>query len=321
MRTIRNKSRIVTGARLIGGLAVCPFASLIAIEPPSDNEKPPAALLGEARADHQAAAKLPFLGLSTAAVPEMVADHLGLGGGSGVIIRTVCPDSPAEKARLAVNDIILSLDGAPVSDPDAFSDMLRTHKVGDRLDIGLIRKGKPDKVEVTLSERPAELNAHLGAQPFPNGLPQAQADRLRGMIEQNLQGFGADHMGISPEQQFDNTFRMMRERMNRAFDEEIPPIIQGDDGGIRFQQNSTIRLMDTEGSVEIKSSDGDTQVIVRDAANKVVWHGPWNSDKDKEAAPQDVRERIDRVNVGSANGRGFTFRFGNPGGKPDMIDN
>jgi hypothetical protein len=53
----------------------------------------------------------------------------------------------------------------------------------------------------------------------------------------------------------------------------------------------------------------------------VVWQGPWNSDKDKEAVPQDIRKRIDRVNVGSANGKGFTFRFGKSGGKPDTIDN
>lgn len=318
---MRTKSRIVPAAGLIGGFAASPFGLLFAIEPPPENVKPPAALIGESRAETEAVSKLPFLGLSTAVVPDMVADHLGLGGGSGVIVRTVCPDSPAEKAGLAVNDIILSLDGAPVGDPDAFSGMIRAHKAGDRLAVELIRKGKPDKVEVTLTERPAELNAHLGAEPFIHGLPQAQADRLRGMMEHNLQGFGADHLGISPEQQFDNTLRMMRERMNRAFEEDIPPITQGDDGGISFQQNSTIRLMDNEGSVEIKSSGGDTNVTVRDTTNTIVWQGPWNSDKDKEAAPQDVRQRIDRVNVGSASGRGFTFRFGNLGGKPDTIDN
>lgn len=268
-----------------------------------------------------AAAKLPFLGLSTANVPDMVADHLGIKGKAGVIIRTVCPDSPAEKAGLAINDIILSIDGAPVADSITFSETLRVHQAGDSLELGLIRKGKPDKVEVTLAERPAALNAHLGGETFFEGYPQPQADRLRDLIEQNLQGFGADHLGILPEQRFDNTFRMMRERMSRAFEEDIPPIIQGADGGIRFQQNSTVRLMDNHGSVEIRSSEGDTRVTVRDGSNKIVWQGPWNSESDKEVAPQDVRQRIDRVNVGSANGRGFTFRFGQLGGQPDTIEN
>ncbi len=318
---MRMKLRIVPAASLIGGFAVCPLAPLGAIEPPPENAKPPAALLDGAQADRVAAPRLPFLGLSTARVPDMVADHLGIGEKAGVIIRTVCPESPAEKAGLAVNDIILSLDGAPVADPDDFSERLRARKAGDSLELGLIRKGKPGKAEVTLTERPAELNSHLGGEPFLEGIPLPQADRLRGLIEQNLQGFGTEHLGILPDQRFENTFRMMRERMNRAFEEDIPPIIQGEDGGIRFQQNSTVRLMDNQGSVEIRSSDGDTRVTVRDGDNKIVWQGPWNSETDKEAAPQDVRQRIDRVNVGSANGRGFTFRFGQSGGKSDTIDN
>lgn len=318
---MRKRSRTIPSAGLIGGFAACPFALLVAIEPPPENAKPPAALLGAEPSPREAAPKLPFLGLSTASVPDMVADHLGIEGGSGVIIRTVCPDSPAAMAGLNVNDIILSLNGAPIADADAFSEKIRAHKAGDNLELGLIRKGIPDKVQVTLTERPPELNAHLAPEPFLHGLPQAQAERLRGMIEQNLHGFGADHLGILPDQNFDNPFRMMRERMNRAFEAEIPPIIQGEDGGIHFQQNSTVRLMDNDGSVEIRSSNGDTDVTVRDTSNKVVWQGPWNSEKDKEAAPQDVRQRIDRVNVGSANGKGFTFRFGKHGGKPGIIEN
>jgi membrane-associated protease RseP (regulator of RpoE activity) len=318
---MKTKSGTIPTAGIIAGLAVCPFTLLPAIEPPPDNSKPPAALLGAGQEERGAAAGLPFLGLSTASVPEMVADHLGIGGGSGVMIRTVCPDSPAEEAGLSVNDIILTIDGAPVGDPDAFSGKIAARKAGDTLELGLISKGKPDTAKVTLTERPAELNAHLTPEPFMPGLPQAQADRLREMMERNMQGFGRDIPGMAPDQEFENTFRMMRERMNRAFENQIPPITQGEDGGVRFQQNSTIRLMDNQGSVEIKSSDGDTRVTVRDTADDVVWQGPWNTEKDKESAPQDVRERIDRVNVGSVNGKGFTFRFGKSGGKPDTIDN
>ena len=313
------KARSITlpSAYLIGGFAFCPLAPLPAIEPPPEDAKPPAALLGEERAGTEPAAKLPFLGLSTAVIPDMVAEHLGIGTDSGVIVRTVCPDSPAVEAGLAVNDIILTVNGTRVADPGLFSETIRAHKAGDKLEIELIRKGKPDKAHVTLTERPAELGAHLAPEPFLEGLPKAQADRLRGLMQQNLQGFGADHLGILPDQRFDNTFRRMREQMNRALELEVPPITQGEDGGVRFQQNSTIRLMDNKGSVEIKSSNGDTQVTVRDTANKAIWQGPWNSEKEKEAAPKDIRERIDRVNVGSANGKGFMFRFG----KPDSIEN
>ena len=312
---MRMKARTVPAAGIIGCLTLCPAAFLIAIDPPPDNAKPPAALLGRGQNGSE---KLPYLGLSTARIPGMVAEHLGLAEGNGVIVRTVCPNSPADSAGFAVNDIILSIGGEPVADSDAFSESIRARKAGDKLELEIIRKGKPDKVEVILAERPAELNAHLGADPLLEGLPKAHADRIRDLMDMNIQGLGADF----PEKRFENTFRMMRERMNRAFEEEIPPIVQGEDGGIRFQQNSTVRLMDNEGSIEIRSSDGNTEVTVRDSSNRLVWQGPWNSEEEKQAAPQEVRERIDRVNVGSANGKGFTFRFGKLGGKQDdMIEN
>lgn len=313
---MRMKARTVPAAGIIGCLTLCPAAFLIAIDPPPDNAKPPAALLGGGQNGSE---KLPYLGLSTARIPGMVAEHLGLAEGTGVIVRTVCPNSPADTAGFAVNDIILSLGGEPVAGSDAFSESIRARKAGDKLELEIIRKGKPDKVEVILAERPAELNAHLGADPLLEGLPKAHADRIRDLMDMNIHGLGADF----PEQPlFENTFRMMRERMNRAFEEEIPPIVQGEDGGIRFQQNSTVRLMDNEGSIEIRSSDGNTEVTVRDSSNRLVWQGPWNSEEEKQAAPQEVRERIDRVNVGSANGKGFTFRFGEFGSKQDdIIDN
>ena len=223
-----------------------------------------------------------------------------------------------------MNDIILSMGGQPVANPDDFSAKIRSRKAGDRLELELIRKGKPDKAEVTLTERPDDLRAPFDQEAMFEGMPEAHAERLRRLFGQNLQGFGADHLGLLPDQRFDDTFRMMRESMDRALGEgmAIPPIQQGKDGGVRFQQNSTIRLMDSEGSVEIRSADGHTQVKVRDTANGIVWEGPWNTEEDKKAAPEQIRRRIERMNVGSANGAGFTFRFGNRGSTPDdTIDN
>jgi membrane-associated protease RseP (regulator of RpoE activity) len=247
----------------------------------------------------------------------MVADHLGIESGTGVIIRTVCPDSPANKAGLSENDIILSLDGTTIGSPDAFSAAIRSRKVGERMKVDLIHKGKPAKVEVILTARPKELSAQFDSAPPIEGIHQDHADRLRGLIEQNLlQPFGGGHAGALPDHQFENTFRMMREQMNRAFEEEAPP---GAAGGNTVQQNSTIRLMDSEGSVEIKSSQGATDVTVRGTDNEVVWTGPWNTDKDKEAAPKGIRDRVDRVNSNSGNG--FSFRFGNLSSEPDTIDN
>lgn len=317
-KRMNMKFRIFSATGLIGSLSVCSLTQAIAIEPPPDDAKPPAALLGDNATPAPAPAateNIPFVGLATASVPEMVAEHLGIESGTGVMIRTVCPDSPAQKAGLSENDIILSLDGTAVGNPDDFSAAIRSRKVGERLRVDLIHRGKPAKVEVTLTERPEELTAQFdsGAAPL-NSIPRDHADRLRGLIEQNLlQPFDGAHPGAFPDQQFENTFRMMRERMNRAFEEETQS------GAAGFQQNSTIRLMDNDGSVEIKSSLGATDVTVRGTNNEVVWAGPWNTAEEKEAAPKEIRDRIDRVNSNS--GSGFSFRFGKLRSDPDTIDN
>ncbi len=308
------KVNIISVSSIVGGLTL---TSALAIEPPPDNAAPPVSIAGEDVAKKPALEiapreSIPFLGLSTAAVPSMVADHLDLDAGKGVIVRTVCPDSPAEKAGLSMNDIILKAGGNEISSPEEFSFAVRDKETGERLDLDLIHRGKPAKVTVTLAERPEGLAANSNPRQglMLEGLPKAHADQLRDMIDQNLQAFGHDPLpGMDGD-----PFREMRERMNRAMNGiDIPPVTQGADGSVRFQQNSTVRMMDGDGSVEIKSSGKNTEVTVRDQANQIVWTGPWDTEQDKAGAPDDIRQRIDRINSGKASG--FTFRFGRAPGK------
>lgn len=319
---MKTRPNIISAGGLLGALALCPLTPASAIEPPPETAKPPAAMLrGENRENPVASIreKAAFLGITTVDVPGMVADHLGLTDGSGVIVRTVFPGSPAEKSGIAVNDIITSLDGKPIADPEALSSALRDRKAGDSVEVALIHKGKSGMVEVTLGDTPGDATAQFEAEPLLDGIPKIHADRLRGLIEQNLQGLNPRSLGAFPDEEFENAFRHMRERMNREFGDQRDPAPQGNRGGAGFSQNSTIRLMDGDGSVEIRSSGGDTQVKVLGKDNKLIWSGPWNTEADKDAAPEDVRERIDRAQSGSKSG--FSFRFGNLGGAPDTIDN
>lgn len=278
----------------------------LAIEPPPDDSKPPAALLGETRERPMANNTAPaireataFLGVATAEVPEMVADHLGIDFGIGVIVRTVCPDSPAEKAGVSVNDVITAVDGEAITGPDHFSKKIGGSKIGESIVINLIHKGNPAKVEVTLVERPADLDSGISQEPFLDGLPKDHADRLRGLMEQNLRSFGADGFGSLSDPLFENNFHRMRDQLWRDMENNSR-------GASGFSQNSTIRLMDGDGSVEIKTANGSTEVTVRDKSNKIVWEGPWSTEQDKSVAPEQIRDRIEKLNAG----QGLNFRFG-----------
>ncbi|MCE2960605.1 MAG: S1C family serine protease [Akkermansiaceae bacterium] len=306
---MKSQSHALTTS-FIGVVSLFAANTLTAIEPAPDNAKPPAELEERIEKPNEAEVKMPFIGVVTAALPEMVADHLNLKAGTGVIVRTVSPESPAEKSGIKVNDVILNINETAVNDPDGFRAEIRSHKVGDKLKLKTIQKGKPKDLEVTLVERPA--NAFADVQ---------DAEQLRDVIELNLGGLlgdalggiqgqdGAEGLEIIPQQLElgDERLKMLRKQMRDAM--EVVPKIQPEPGNIQLQQQSTIRMMDGEGSVEFKSVGKNSEVTVRDKANEIVWSGPWDTPQDKAAAPDDIRNRIERLNINNGGGGGLKFEF------------
>ena len=312
MKSRSNPLISILGTGRLGAISIFAASTTFAIEPPADNAKPPAELEERAEAPKEIAPKLPFIGIVTASLPDMLADHLNLEKGTGIIVRTVMPDSPADQSGIKVNDIILKINDTAVNDPTAFSEEIRSFKIGDKLKLKTIQKGKANDLEVTLAERPADA---LAAQPnqaplLLEGMPDAQAQRLRDMIERNLGALGQDgieEMIIPPNPLADEQLQMLRKRMKDAL-EDGPQMEPGKN--FQFLKHSTIRMMDEKGSVEIKSTGEATEVTVRDKANEIVWSGPWDTEQDKAAAPDEIRERIERMNIqnGGLNG-GLKLQF------------
>ena len=176
---MKSQSHALT-ASFIGVVSLFAANTLTAIEPAPDNAKPPAELEDRVEKPNEAEAKMPFMGVVTAILPEMVADHLNLKAGTGVIVRTVSPDSPAEKSGIKVNDIILNINETAVNDPEAFRAEISSHKIGDKLKLKTIQKGKPKDLEITLMERPANAFADApDAGRRADRLPRARQPRRR----------------------------------------------------------------------------------------------------------------------------------------------
>jgi S1-C subfamily serine protease len=85
------------------------------------------------------------------------------GGRSGVRVREVDPDGPAARAgilgdgNVAGGDVIVSVDGDPVSSMADVDDIVSRHRPGDGVPIELERDGRRLTVQVQLSERPASV--------------------------------------------------------------------------------------------------------------------------------------------------------------------
>ena len=65
----------------------------------------------------------------------------------------VVPGSPADKAGIVENDIILEVDGQKINERNSLIDLISKHKPGDKVKLKVYHKGKEKEVEVTLAKR------------------------------------------------------------------------------------------------------------------------------------------------------------------------
>lgn len=77
----------------------------------------------------------------------------------GVRVQSIFPDSPAAEAKLlpgdpSVSDMIVAVDGVPVTTPEALAETIRTHAVGEKVPLLLFGQGKYRQVTVMLRQAP-----------------------------------------------------------------------------------------------------------------------------------------------------------------------
>ena len=98
----------------------------------------------------------PYLGI--AALPEitlMTQEELGLPQYWGVYITDVTPGSPADKAGLREEDIIIALDGKEVRDfNQLISYLFKFKSPGDTVRVAILRGGRERDLDLTLGKRP-----------------------------------------------------------------------------------------------------------------------------------------------------------------------
>jgi S1-C subfamily serine protease len=94
-----------------------------------------------------------YLGVGAQAVrlPQPVAQQLGQE--TGLLLMSVQPDSPAEKAGLLLGDTIVSLDNQPVHHMDDLLTMLSGQRIGTSMAVRIVRGGQVQEVQVTVGVR------------------------------------------------------------------------------------------------------------------------------------------------------------------------
>jgi len=97
-------------------------------------------------------AKRSWLGVSVSAVTAEDADVYGLPAAHGVLVQSVIDDSPARKAGMRVEDVIVDVDGRALHRPGDLQQIVAQHTIGETVSLGVYRDGKRLSVPVRLGE-------------------------------------------------------------------------------------------------------------------------------------------------------------------------
>ncbi|MBN2447788.1 MAG: Do family serine endopeptidase [Phycisphaerae bacterium] len=98
-----------------------------------------------------------WLGIGMADLSQPDVEIFGLKDRGGVLVDGVLEDTPAEKAGLMVEDVILSIDDQPIDNMDHFRNMIADVPPGRDIHLKVVRDGKPRSVKVTLALQPDSL--------------------------------------------------------------------------------------------------------------------------------------------------------------------
>ncbi|TKD00195.1 S1C family serine protease [Polyangium fumosum] len=94
----------------------------------------------------------------------------------GVRVQSIHPDSPAAEAKLkggdaSVSDMIVAVDGVPVTSPEQLAEVIRTHAVGEKVPLTVFGQGKYRQVTVVLRQAPDPRAAPKAPPAHPAELP------------------------------------------------------------------------------------------------------------------------------------------------------
>ncbi|MCF6287581.1 MAG: PDZ domain-containing protein, partial [Candidatus Hydrogenedentes bacterium] len=104
-----------------------------------------------------------FLGISIQDLDAITSQYFD-GVDQGVLVAGVIDDTPAAKAGLLRDDVIIELNGKPATNAGTFKSRVSIIAPGDTANLVIIRDGKKITKKVTIAARPTDLGSSGGGQ-------------------------------------------------------------------------------------------------------------------------------------------------------------
>ena len=190
-----------------------------------------------------------------------------------MIVDGLVDGGPAAEAGLQKNDVLLEVGGETVGLREDVIDITARHAVGYELQVKAIQGGERKDFTVRLAAHPMVPDMQHYQDPRGSmadrglhGIPDRHSDVLRDALQRNLQmleGFNDELPGMG-----DDITGGMIDRLHREMSMRTMP-----DHAESF--NSTIRLMDNEGQVELTNDGSGKHARVFDQDGPMTLVRRW----------------------------------------------
>jgi hypothetical protein len=211
--------------------------------------------------------KAAFLGVSGSPVTPPLREQLKLPRGVGMVIDFVEPKSPADEAGLKQFDVLHKLDDQLVVNAHQLAVLVRMHKPGEEVSVTLIHQGETKQVKVKLAEREVlalDDQSPWGVPPNPFGT-----------------GAGIDVRTLKPGWEMGL---------------EGPHVSIRRSGGVGAEAESMRALVEKDGSrLTLHQDKQGKHLTITDPSGKNVFDGPIDTPAQREAVPQEYRDRLKRL--------------------------
>jgi len=268
-----------------------------------------------------ASKEVAWLGLATEEPPDALTSQLDLQPGEGLLVTYVATNSPAAKAGIQKNDLLVEMDGQKLVLPAQLRKLVQMRKEGDKAGLIYYRRGKKQTTSATLGK--TKIAAGLfGDSGSLDGLKQLhfQLKDLSSMdgldehmkeLHEALARTGVDRENIQVE------VRRGVEQARKAIAEAMAQVHENRGGsrptaraleelarsGVEVDKDATVTIKSRKDSVRtmVKTDDTGTCVIVanpnkrltaHDKDGKLLFDGEIETNEQQVKVPRDVWKKV-----------------------------
>jgi hypothetical protein len=276
---------------------------------------------GDAHAENVASKEVAWLGLSAEEASEALASQLGLQPGEGLLVTYVATNSPAAKASLQKNDLLVEMDGQKLVLPAQLRKLVQMRKEGDKVVLTYYRGGKKQDATATLGKTKTglglfgdsggldglkQLRVQLKELPSLDGLKEHMSE-LRESLAQA--GVNRENIQIEVRRGLDQAKKALAEAMaqvhegRRGTHSAHQTLEELARNGVEVDKDATVTIKSRNDSVRtiVKTDDTGTYVIVanpkkrltaHDKDGKLAFDGEIETSEQQEKVPKDIWKKV-----------------------------